>query len=128
VVLRLGGLDSAAVGARVGLDDIDRLALRPAPRWMIALWGGRATAMTLPWAIYVHPRLLVGDRQALGELLVHELVHVRQWRELGVRRFLVRYLADYWRGRRSGLGHRRAYMAISLEEEARRLSAPPSDT
>jgi hypothetical protein len=79
--------------------------------------------MTLPWAIYVHPRLLAGDRRALGELVVHELVHVRQWRELGVRRFLIRYLTDYWRGRRAGLGHRRAYLAISLEEEALRLSA-----
>jgi hypothetical protein len=55
-------------------------------------------------------------------LLAHEMVHVRQWRELGVPGFLRAYLGDYLRGRRAGLGHRDAYRAIALEEEARALS------
>jgi uncharacterized protein DUF4157 len=52
-------------------------------------------------------------------LIAHELVHVRQWRELGATRFLVRYLGAYSRGRWRRLGHRAAYEAIPLEVEAR---------
>lgn len=55
-------------------------------------------------------------------LIAHELVHVRQWRELGPVRFLYRYLGAYTRGRRRGLGHRSAYEAIPLEAEARALT------
>lgn len=56
-------------------------------------------------------------------LLAHELVHVRQWRELGVARFLATYLAAYARGRARGLGHRAAYAAIPQEQEARALTS-----
>ncbi|HMG26290.1 MAG TPA: hypothetical protein VKH36_05690 [Acidimicrobiia bacterium] len=55
-------------------------------------------------------------------LIAHELVHVRQWRELGAARFLARYLGAYARGRRRGLGHQGAYEAIPLEAEARGLA------
>jgi len=55
-------------------------------------------------------------------LLAHELVHVRQWRELGPIRFLWRYLGAYVRGRLRGLGHRQAYAAIPFEREARALA------
>jgi len=55
-------------------------------------------------------------------LIAHEMVHVRQWRELGAVRFLARYLRAYARGRRRGLGHRDAYEAIPLEAEARALT------
>jgi Domain of unknown function (DUF4157) len=54
-------------------------------------------------------------------LLGHELVHVRQWRELGAARFLWRYLGAYGRGRLRGLSHREAYAAIPFEREARAL-------
>jgi hypothetical protein len=56
------------------------------------------------------------------DLIAHELVHVRQWRELGAVRFLVLYLGAYARGRWRGLGHRAAYEAIPLEVEARLVS------
>jgi Domain of unknown function (DUF4157) len=52
-------------------------------------------------------------------LVAHELVHVRQWRELGAARFLVRYLGAYSRGRWRRLGHRAAYETIPLEVDAR---------
>jgi Domain of unknown function (DUF4157) len=55
-------------------------------------------------------------------LIAHELVHVRQWRELGAARFLVRYLGAYARGRWRGLGHRAAYEAIPFEAEARPIA------
>jgi len=56
------------------------------------------------------------------DLIAHELVHVRQWRELGAGRFLLRYLGAYARGRRRGLGHQAAYETIPLEAEARALA------
>lgn len=52
-------------------------------------------------------------------LLAHELVHVRQWAELGTAGFLHRYLADYGRNLWLLRRHRAAYLAIPLEAEAR---------
>lgn len=79
--------------------------------------------MTLPWGIYVDPSVLRTAGPPLGGLLTHELAHVGQWRRLGVARFVRRYLGEYLSGRRAGLSHDRAYQAISLEVEARRLAA-----
>ena len=63
------------------------------------------------------------DRSGQRALLAHELVHVQQYAELGVARFLWRYLREYgsnlWRLR----SHRQAYEAISFEAEARAEAA-----
>ncbi len=69
-------------------------------------------------------RLIILRRgcEADEDLICHEMVHVRQWSELGVPRFLWRYLSAYARGRLSGLDHQAAYRAIPLEEEARRIA------
>jgi hypothetical protein len=56
------------------------------------------------------------------DLIAHELVHVRQWRELGVVPFLSRYVGAYARGRWRRLGHQAAYEAIPLEVEARAVA------
>lgn len=66
--------------------------------------------------------LLRRDHAADTALVAHELVHVRQWRELGAARFLWRYLGAYARGRAAGLRHEQAYQAIPLEVEARHLA------
>lgn len=79
--------------------------------------------MTLRNRIYIDPGLLIDSLSTSGGLLVHELVHVRQWHDLGVLGFLRRYLGDYLRGRFKGIGHRQAYLDIGLEQEARRLAA-----
>jgi hypothetical protein len=55
-------------------------------------------------------------------LMAHELVHVRQWAELGVPRFLVRYLGAYLANLARLRRHRSAYLAIPLEVEARELA------
>ena len=59
------------------------------------------------------------DRSGCRVLLAHELVHVEQYHQMGVARFLWRYVREYarhlWRLR----SHRQAYRAISLEVEAR---------
>ena len=72
-------------------------------RWIPAIGGvtgnmkGSAAAVTLGGTILVHPEAGIDEG-----LLVHELVHVRQWRE--DRLFAVRYVAEwvrrgYWQNR-----------------------------
>lgn len=80
------------------------------------------SAMTLPWAIYVRPDTLRRDPTRLGGLVKHELVHVRQWQQYGIFGFARRYFGDYLSGRRKGLKHTEAYLAIRFEVEARELS------
>ena len=69
-------------------------------------------------------RLIIVRRQAAHSemLLAHELVHVRQYGELGGTRFLARYVASYLRSRLAGYGHMAAYRRIPLEVEASWLS------
>ena len=62
------------------------------------------------------------DRQA-STLIAHELVHVRQFAELGVVGFVGRYLAEYIAGLFRHRSHRAAYENISFEVEARREAA-----
>lgn len=82
-------------------------------------------------AITVGPVVSVRRRAAGNRrLLRHELVHVRQWRALGVVGFLRRYLAAYLRWRLRGHGHWDAYRRIPLEIEAEWVArtTPPGDT
>jgi len=58
-------------------------------------------------------------------LLRHEEEHVRQWRELGYRRFLRQYLGAYLRWRWHGFGHVAAYRLIPLEIEAEAAADRP---
>ena len=69
--------------------------------------------MTLGRQILVRPHAVHDER-----LLRHELVHVRQFRELGAIRFFTQYLGAYLRGRLSGYGHWDAYRRTPLEVEA----------
>ena len=89
----------------------------------------RARIVDVPWltpgvGAMTLGRLILVRRGQVDDtaLLAHELVHVRQWRELGAARFLWRYLGAYVRGRAAGLSHQRAYEAIPLEAEARDLA------
>jgi hypothetical protein len=65
-------------------------------------------------------RLIVVRARAAGDphLLRHELVHVEQWRRLGVVGFLARYLSAYLRWRLRAHDHRGAYLRIPLEVDA----------
>ena len=58
-----------------------------------------------------------------SSLLAHELVHVRQWHELGAIGFLYRYLADFVRGLRTHRRWNAAYRDIGAECEARSEAA-----
>jgi hypothetical protein len=54
-------------------------------------------------------------------LLAHELVHVRQYQQLGAWRFRWAYLREYLSGRFRKLGHEAAYRNISFERAAREV-------
>jgi hypothetical protein len=97
--------------------------VRAAPALLRRVWGKGIRAMTIRSRIYLEPALMEHPSAGRGLLLVHELVHARQWHDLGVLGFMRRYLSDYLRGRFSGQDHRQAYLGIGLEQEARRLAA-----
>jgi hypothetical protein len=65
-----------------------------------------------------HVMLLRGHEDR-SVLIAHELVHVRQYAERGHVRFLARYLRDYARNLLRLRSHRKAYLAIPTEVEAR---------
>ncbi|MCI0425264.1 MAG: DUF4157 domain-containing protein [Actinobacteria bacterium] len=122
-ILADAGYDSEELRAELHPVVIEKVKVMPASRLVRALWGSDISAMTLGRLVLVAPAALSGDRKTLGRLMVHELVHVRQWTDYGVVGFLRRYLGDYLRGRRQGAGHRLAYRAIRLEAEARSVTA-----
>ena len=59
------------------------------------------------------------DRSGRRELLAHELVHVRQYHEHGTIGFLRHYLGQYASSLRRHRRHRRAYLEMPFEIEAR---------
>jgi hypothetical protein len=81
--------------------------------WWLRLFLHRRTI-----AITLGRRIFVAEGYASEALIRHEMVHVRQAGELGVPRFLWRYVAEYVRNRRRGMPHDEAYRAISFEAEA----------
>lgn len=101
----------------------EQVTLRTAPFLMRKMWGHGIHAMTLGNTVYVHPAVLEGPSRPLGLLIIHELVHVRQWRKRGVFPFLGSYCSDYLKGRRNQLGHRGSYRDIGLEVEAREIAS-----
>jgi hypothetical protein len=82
------------------------------PWWLRPFLHRRTIAITLG------RRIFVAEGHASDALIRHELVHVRQAVELGLPRFLWRYVAEYVRNRRRGMSHDAAYRAISFEAEA----------
>ncbi|MFP3914592.1 MAG: hypothetical protein ACLFWM_06930 [Actinomycetota bacterium] len=100
----------------------EEVTVRLLPAWARPFLSRWVAAVTLPWGVYVRGDILADRTGKLPALLVHELVHVRQWRTLGPFGFLRRYLGDYLGGRLRRLGHKEAYMRIRLEQEAVRIA------
>ena len=98
-----------------------------APSVMRKVWGRRTGAMTLGNRIFVDPAVLERGGRELTVLLMHEMVHSRQWQERGSLRFLTTYLRQYLVARITGATHREAYLAIEAEVEAREISGNFSD-
>lgn len=118
----LKGRDSAALRVRLLPILPEQVSVRSLPA-RVPLLPRWVAAITLPWCIYVRRDVLAGEPDRVARLIVHELVHARQWRTHGPFGFLRRYLADYLRGRMRRLSHREAYLHIRLEAEAHRIAA-----
>lgn len=117
------GLDTTGLGDLIRPVRPEQVTLRPASSVMRKMWGKGIQAMTLGNTVYLHPGALAGPKRSLGLLVIHELVHVRQWRKRGVFGFLGSYLNDYAKGRSQRLGHRGAYRQIEFEMEARAIAS-----
>ena len=117
--LEAGGLDLEALARIAPGVDPERLLIREARPWFERLILRRAAAIALPYVVYVRSRTYTRPRPDLTRLVVHELVHVSQWREEGYVRFAARYIGDYLRQRLQGRPHNEAYLAIRYEAEAR---------
>ncbi|CAN5847921.1 hypothetical protein BH23ACT4_BH23ACT4_17000 [soil metagenome] len=100
----------------------ESVTVASAPRLMQAVWGRDTGAMTLGNRIFVDPVVLQRGGRELTALLMHEMVHSRQWQVMGPRRFLASYLRQYMVARVTGANHRDAYLAIGAEVEARSLA------
>jgi hypothetical protein len=88
-----------------------------------------ATAITLGDVVFIREEWR--RSKGLAELIRHEMVHVRQWRERGVLGFLQWYLGSYLGWRVRGYSHWAAYRRIPAEVEAawearRRRPASPA--
>lgn len=101
----------------------ERINVWPASRWLQLLWRPGITGVTQGKRIFVRPDVLLGDRDRLARLVIHELVHVRQFVTRGYVPFMIRYVFDHVRGRLSGMSGREAYLAIPAEVEAREWTA-----
>jgi hypothetical protein len=104
-----------------------KVKVREAPWWLMRLWPKGISAMATPWALYATPQVIDRCRRGCeprrnGALIVHELMHLEQLAREGTLRHIVRYVADYLRGRLRGLGHWDAYRSVGFEEEARAAS------
>lgn len=121
--LAAAGLDSDQV--RLALHPIrpETVNLFPASRLLRSLWGEGIKGITLWRWVFVDPNVFEGDPRRLGSLTLHELFHLRQIAEMGLTRFMWRYLGDYLRGRLRGRDHQESYRDISLEREAREATA-----
>ena len=84
---------------------------------IMTLFG--ASAITFGDNIYFAKRL---DQSNVFDvaLIGHELVHVEQYKKLGMIRFLIRYLFEFVMNLAREKNCKRAYMAISFEREAYR--------
>ena len=127
---------TALVNAGVDVDEIRELLPSVEPHFVSVFaasefarrfWAEGIVAVTMPWALYVTPatfeRIDAGDEpRRFGRLVVHELVHLHQYRSAGAVPHVVRYCLDYLRGRMAGLGHWDAYLDVAAEVEARSLA------
>lgn len=77
------------------------------------------TGITLGKYIFLSKKL---EYDGKSLLIAHELVHVRQWHELGVIGFLWKYLSEFFKGLIKEKNWMKAYNKISLEQEAQLIA------
>jgi hypothetical protein len=123
-ILLFSGIDPGTLVAPMPRVDPAEVEVRVASRLFRRFWARGIAAVALPAGIFVQPavmeRFRIGaEPERSGRLIVHELMHIEQWRRLGAFRHITQYVGDYLRRRFRGFGHWEAYQAIRLEQEAR---------
>lgn len=121
-ILRDAGYDTEALRVRIAPIDPDDINIWPASRHFRRLWRPGISGVTHGPFVFIDPAVMRGDRDRLARLVVHELVHVRQYRAAGYLRFVASYMKEYWTARLGGKTPRDAYLDISHEREARELT------
>ena len=88
--------------------------------FLVRLWDAPPAAVTLGRTVFVPDAAYFASLNPAKQaaLLAHEAVHIRQWQQLGAWRFLRRYLREYFRTRREGVGTHDPHRGIDLEREA----------
>lgn len=117
--LEAGAVDTADLAEFAPGVDPERLLIREARPWFERLMLRGSAAIALPYVVYLRSTTYRRPRSDLTRLVVHELVHVSQWREEGYVRFAALYGWDYLRARLRGRPHTESYRAIRYEVEAR---------
>lgn len=121
-LLREAGYDSDALLVRIAPVDPDAVNVWPASRLFRRFWRHGVSGVTYGRFVFVDPDVMRGDTDRLARLVIHELIHVRQFAAAGHLRFVLSYLKDYWKGRIGGMSPQDAYRAITYEREARELT------
>lgn len=88
------------------------------PRWLRLFVARDVAAITLGRRIYLRPDVAARAPAALGRLLRHELVHVRQVNHHGLIVFLARYTGEFLAHLIRERSVNKAYRRISFEVEA----------
>ncbi|HUG31411.1 MAG TPA: DUF4157 domain-containing protein [Acidimicrobiia bacterium] len=121
-ILRAAGFDTDALRVRIAPVDPDDINVWPASSLFRRLWRHGTHGVTHGRLVFIDPAVMVGDRRHLARLVIHELIHVRQYRATGYLHFVTSYLREYLKGRIGGLSPDEAYRQISHEREARELT------
>ena len=122
-ILELGGVDLEELRPELGPVRPEQINVWPAAKFVRLLWRSGIRGVTLWRLVLADPAILDEDPKRRARFVVHELVHVRQFTELGYLRFTARYVKEYVAGRLRGQNHNTAYRAISAEIEARDIAA-----
>ncbi len=117
--LEAANIDLASIQSVAPGVDLERLLIREASSLLEKLVLRSNAAIALPRVVYMHRRWYRRPRAEVARLVVHEVIHVSQWRQTGTAKFAVIYAFDYVRGRFQRRGHEDAYHGIRYEIEAR---------
>ncbi len=116
-------MDTPELRAELAPIDPDSITIRPASKWLRRLWRSGVTGVTQGRWVFVDPKMFKASPERLARLVIHELVHVRQFAERGYVPFMARYVYENVRGRVAGKSAREAYLDISAEAEAREVAS-----
>jgi hypothetical protein len=121
-LLRDAGYDTDALRSWIAPVNPDTINIWPASPLFRIFWRKGIEGVTYWRYVIVDADVLRGDRDRLSRLVIHELVHVRQFSTIGYLPFVFSYVGEYLSGRLRGLSGYDAYRGISFEREARELT------